>query len=217
MPLIYPMVALHTLALVAGERKGHHGGKLNLFTLAIAPSASGKEHGQGWFAQIASDLKLCRHIVGGIASGVDMILNLVDGNGQCCYRIDEIQALFNAIKNKNANTYENKIGDLILTFITAKMFLFTGNHRRQFLEQINKDIASAEKRLNALKELPSDNAHGEFEEIDRDRRELIEKREYIENGWPDPMVSIMGHSTPEELDSIVSAKNVNSGLTGRCL
>lgn len=217
MPRIYPMVALQTLALVAGERKGHHGGKLNLFTLAIAPSASGKEHGQGWFAQIASDLKLGRHVVGGIASDVDMIRNLVDGNGQCCYRIDEIQALFNAIKNKNANTYENKIGDIILTFITAKMFLFTGNHRRQFLEQINKDIASAEKRLNTLKELPSDNAHGEFEEIDRDRRELIEKREYIENGWPDPMVSIMGHSTPEELDSIVSAKNVNSGLIGRCL
>ena len=210
-------MALHTLAMIAGEHKGHHGGKLNLFTLAIAPSASGKEHGQGWFAQIASELKLGRHVVGGIASDVDMIRNLVDGDGHCCYRIDEIQALFNAIKNKNANTYENKIGDLILTLITSKMYLFTGNHRRHFLEQIDKDITSTEKKLKALKDVPSDSAHGEYEELDRDRRELTEKREYIENGWPDPMVSIMGHSTPEELDNIVSAKNINSGLIGRCL
>lgn len=218
-PMIYPLVALHLMALVAGDRKGHYGGKLNFFTLAIAPSAAGKEHGQGWFAQIASELKLGRHVVGSIASDVDMIRNLVDGDGRCCYRIDEIQALFNAISNKNANTYENKIGDLLLTLITSKMYLFAGNHRRQFVEYIKRDIEQIEKKQAKANNAPDSDleAKVDFEELDRERRNLKRKLELIKNGWPDPMVSMMGHSTPEGLDNIVSAKNINSGLIGRCL
>lgn len=43
------------------------------------------------------------------------------------------------------------------------------------------------------------------------------KRDFIENGWPDPVVSIMGHSTPGGLDSLITGENIGSGLIGRCL
>jgi hypothetical protein len=217
LPLIYPTVALQMLSLVAGTRKGLDGIKLNLLTLAIAPSAAGKEHGQSWFAETAAQLKLGRHVVGGISSDVDMIRNLVDGDGHCCYRIDEIQGLFNAIKSKNANTYESKIGDLILTLATSKVYQFSGNHRRQFLKEIDHDIDQLKKRIAKAEEQPEGGEDAlDVEKLNRALRWLFKKRDFIENGWPDPVVSIMGHSTPGGLDSLITEDNIGSGLIGRC-
>ncbi len=217
-PLIYPIVALQMLSLAAGSRKGLGGIKLNLLTLAIAPSAAGKEHGQSWVAQTAAELKLGRHVVGGISSDVDMIRNLIDGNGRCCYRIDEIQGLFNAIKSKNANTYESKIGDLILTLATSKVYLFAGNHRRQFLKEIDQEIDLLKKRIAKAEEEPVPGEEApDVEKLNRALRWLFEKRGFIENGWPEPVVSIMGHSTPGGLDSLITEENIGSGLIGRCL
>ena len=218
-PLIYPIVALQMLSLAAGSRKGVDGIKLNLLTLAIAPSAAGKEHGQSWLAQTAAELKLGRHVVGGISSDVDMIRNLIDGDGRCCYRIDEIQGLFNAIKSKNANTYESKIGDLILTLATSKVYLFAGNHRRQFLKEIDQEIDHLKKRIAKAEEQPEAETEEtpDVEKLNRALRWLFKKRDFIENGWPDPVVSIMGHSTPGGLDSLITEENIGSGLIGRCL
>lgn len=217
LPLTYPIVALQMLSLVAGTRKGLDGIKLNLLTLAIAPSAAGKEHGQSWFAETAAQLKLGSHVAGGISSDVDMIRNLVDGDGHCCYRIDEIQGLFNAIKSKNANTYESKIGDLILTLATSKAYQFSGNHRRQFLKEIDHDIEQLKKRITKAEEAPDTEETADVEKLNRALRWLFKKRDFIENGWPDPMVSIMGHSTPGGLDSLITEDNIGSGLIGRCL
>lgn len=216
-PLIYPIVALQMLSLAAGSRKGLDGIKLNLLTLAIAPSAAGKEHGQSWLAQTAAELKLGRHVVGGISSDVDMIRNLIDGDGRCCYRIDEIQGLFNAIKSKNANTYESKIGDLILTLATSKVYLFAGNHRRQFLKEIDSDIDQLKKRIVKAEETQDTEETADVEKLNRALCWLFKKRDFIENGWPDPVVSIMGHSTPSGLDSLITEENIGSGLIGRCL
>ena len=218
-PLIYPVVALHALSLVAGPRKGLGGGKLNLLTLAIAPTAAGKEHGQGWLAETATKLKLGRHVVGNIASDVDMIRNLVEGDGRCCYRIDEIHGMFKATTSKNASTYESKIPELILTLATATVYLFNGNHRRQFTKEIDADIDQLEKKLtkleNAKTPTPSDAKTPEA--LEQILAALRVKRERIEEGWPFPMVSIMGHSTPGNLDSLVNQENLGSGLIGRCL
>jgi hypothetical protein len=211
-PLIYPLVALQMLSLVAGKRKGLDGIKLNLLTLAIAPSAAGKEHGQSWLAKTAAELKLGRHVVGGISSDVDMIKNLIEGDARCCYRIDEIQGLFNSINSKNANTYESKIGDLILTLATSKIYMFAGNHRRQFLESIDRDIDCHKKKI-----VKAENAGEDIEKLNRAFAWLFKKRDFIENGWPDPIVSIMGHSTPSGLDSLVTEENISSGLIGRCI
>ncbi|WP_161796362.1 DUF3987 domain-containing protein [Arsukibacterium ikkense] len=218
LPLIYPIVALQMLSLAAGSRKGLDGIKLNLLTLAIAPSAAGKEHGQSWLAQTAAELKLGRHVVGGISSDVDMIRNLIDGDGRCCYRIDEIQGLFNAIKSKNANTYESKIGDLILTLATSKVYQFAGNHRRTFLIEIDKEIDHLKKRIAKAEKEPEEGEETpDVEKLNRALRWLFKKRDFIENGWPDPVVSIMGHSTPSGLDSLITEDNIGSGLIGRCL
>lgn len=219
LPLIYPIVALQMLSLVAGARKGIDNSKLNLLTLAIAPSAAGKEHGQSWFAATAAQLKLGRHVVGGISSDVDMIRNLIDGDGRCCYRIDEIQGLFNAIKSKNANTYESKIGDLILTLATSKAYMFAGNHRRQFLKEIDQEIDHLKKRIAKAEEQPQAETEEtpDVEKLNRALRWLFKKRDFIENGWPDPVVSIMGHSTPGGLDCYITEENIDSGSIGRYL
>lgn len=219
LPLIYPIVALQMLSLAGGSRKGLDGIKLNLLSLAIAPSASGKEHGQSWLAKTAAELKLGRHVVGGISSDVDMIRNLVDGDGRCCYCIDEIQGLFNTIKSKNANTYESKIGDLILKMATSEIYMFNGNHRRQFLKEIDHEIDHLKKRITKAEEEPEEEGEEapDVEKLNRALRWLFKKRDFIEDGWPDPVVSIMGHSTPGGLDSLITEENIGSGLIGRWL
>lgn len=218
-PLIYPIVALQALSLVAGNRKGIDGIKLNLLTLAIAPSAAGKEHGQSWLAETAAQLKLGRHVVGGISSDVDMIRNLIDVDARCCYRVDEIQGMFKAINSKNANTYESKIGDLILQLATSKVYLFNGNHRRQFLKEIDNEIDQLKKRIAKAEEQPEAETEEapDLEKLNRALRWLFKKRDYIENGWPDPVISIMGHSTPSDFDSLITEENIGSGLIGRCI
>ncbi|MFC3093006.1 hypothetical protein DRW07_02150 [Alteromonas sediminis] len=221
-PLIYPLVALQAISLAAGDKMGINGIKLNLLTLAIAPSAAGKEHGQAWLAKTAANLKLGRRIAGGISSDVDMIRNLIEADGRCCYRIDEIQGLFNAIKSKNANTYESKIGDLILTLATSHVFMFSGNHRRQFLREIDHDIEQLKKRIGKAKDAKKGDTALEDETVNIENlngllRWLFKKRGYIENGWPNPIVSIMGHSTPTGLDSLVTEENIGTGLIGRCI
>lgn len=224
-PLIYPIVALQMLSLAAGSRKGLDGIKLNLLTLAIAPSAAGKEHGQSWLAQTAAELKLGRHVVGGISSDVDMIRNLIDADGRCCYRIDEIQGLFNAIKSKKANTYEIRINELILQLATSKIYIFNGNHRRVHLDDIDRDIERLKKRIAKAEAQPATESEEsteaaevqDAEKLNRALRWLFKKRDFIENGWPDPVVSIMGHSTPSGLDSLITEENIGSGLIGRCL
>ncbi|WP_299084409.1 hypothetical protein [uncultured Paraglaciecola sp.] len=218
-PLIYPIVALQMLSLAAGVRKGLEGIKLNLLTLAIAPSAAGKEHGQSWLAEVAAQLKLGRHVVGGISSDVDMIRNVIEGDGRCCYRIDEIQGLFKSINSKNANTYESKIGDLILQLATSNVYLFAGNHRRQFNKEIDHDIEQLKKKIAKAEEGQKLETveDPDVEKLSRALRRLYKKRDFIENGWPDPIVSIMGHSTPTGLDSLITEENIGSGLIGRCL
>jgi hypothetical protein len=140
-----------------------------------------------------------------------MIKNLIEGDARCCYRIDEIQGLFNSINSKNANTYESKIGDLILTLATSKIYMFAGNHRRQFFETIDKDIEYHKKKI-----VKAENTGEDTEKFNRALVWLLKKRDYIENGWPNPIVSIMGHSTPSGLDSLVTEENISSGLIGRC-
>lgn len=223
-PLIYPIVALQMLSLAAGNRKGLDGIKLNLLTLAIAPSAAGKEHGQSWLAETAAQLKLGRHVVGGISSDVDMIRNLIEGDGRCCYRIDEIQGMFKAINSKNANTYESKIGELILQLATSKVYVFHGNHRRTFLDETDRDIERLKKKITKAGETPAVEDESteaaelpDVEKLGRALRWLFKKRDFIEEGWPDPVVSIMGHSTPGGLDSLITEENIGSGLIGRCL
>jgi hypothetical protein len=141
-----------------------------------------------------------------------MIKNLIEGDARCCYRIDEIQGLFNSINSKNANTYESKIGDLILTLATSKIYMFAGNHRRQFFETIDKDIEYHKKKI-----VKAENTGDDTEKLNRALVWLFKKRDFIENGWPNPIVSIMGHSTPSGLDSLVTEENISSGLIGRCI
>lgn len=222
--LTYPIVALQALSLVGGHRKGIGGIKLNLQTLAIAPSASGKEHGQSWLARMAAELKLGRHIAGNIASHKDMIENLVDAKGRCCYKIDEIQGLFNSVQSKNANTYETKIMDFILTLVTAELYSFIGNHRRDLLkrtdleiDQLKNKIKKAEKNSgNETSDINPDYAR-DIGKLNKEMHWLFKRKDLIENGWPDPLVSIMGHSTPNGLDKLITEENINSGLIGRCI
>lgn len=54
--------------------------------------------------------------------------------------------------------------------------------------------------------------------LERVARIISRPLKYLDEGWPDPFVSIMGHSVPEKLDRFASnADNIASGFIGRSL
>lgn len=57
----------------------------------------------------------------------------------------------------------------------------------------------------------------DIENLSKRLRWQIKKHDYVENGWPNPLISIMGHSTPGGLDQLINSENMSSGLVGRCL
>ena len=117
--LSYPLYGLHLLSLVAGKNCGYENSKLNLFTIFIAETGSGKELPQSYLANVANQLKLSQYIYDKPRSDKDMIVNLVDGEGKAFYLVDEVHSMFNGINSKQAQSYQANIGDELLKMSTS--------------------------------------------------------------------------------------------------
>ena len=213
-PELYPLAALHLLALVGKNRSSIYTDKLNLITLAIALTAAGKEAAQQVTKELAADCFNSRHICSDIASFKDMIDNLIQGDGSTLYIIDEVHSMIDSIKSKNAQSYESKIEKEILTMTSTSLYVFRGKDKRENIPNLLKSLAQVEKKLNELPDEISEDALKLIKVRDKIKRNI----DYLENGWPDPFCSIMGHSVPARLDDFASTgENIDSGFLGRSL
>ena len=211
-PELYPLAALHYMASIGRNRESEYTTKFNLLTLGIASTAAGKEAPQNAVKTLSNEAGSSKHIHGGSGSFKDLIINLVEGEGSSLYVIDEVHSFLGAMKNKNAQTYETKMEAEILTMSTTELYTFRGMEKRQLLKEYEGKLTWAEKKLDDIPE--GDEERQKFEV-------LLEKYErhigYIENGWPNPFFSLMGHSVPENLDTFANPENIASGLLGRML
>ena len=218
LPEAYPLYGLQTLAMlamVAGTRS-FTGGKLNLITLLIAPTASGKENGQAFFDDIASQLGLSKYTFNKPRSDKDLITNMVETEGMCAYSIDEAHGLFDAMNNKNAQSYQVAMGAEMLTMATKSNYVLSGNHRREFRGQYETKLARYEAALEKLDgdDRETQNHKGNLENKIRHCELTLEA---IETGFKHPLINMAMASTPEKIDKVVSSETIESGLMGRSL
>lgn len=211
-PELYPFAALHLMALVGRNRKSVFTNKLNLMTLAIAPTATGKEKAQDAVKRLARDQYCSDRVLGNAGSFRDLIYNLLDGDGASLYIVDEVHSLLGTMQSKNAQTYESKMEAEILTMFGTELYTFRGMEKRSLMEIYQKQASQVEK---ALDEAQGDTEKAEILErtLDKAKRRL----DWLENGLPDPFFSLMGHSVPERLDSFIKTDNIASGFLGRTL
>ena len=211
-PELYPAAAFQLLALLSEGRRSQYTDHLNLITLGIAITGAGKEIVQDTVKRLANRLDISWRVYSDPGSFKEMILNLIGADGRTLYIVDEVHSLLNSIKSKTAASYETKIEAEILKMTTTALYTFRGTEKRSVVQQLVNDVRLLNKKLE---EAPDDeNAIKLKRVIERLERHI----NYLNNGWPDPFVSIMGHSVPERLDQIASdPENIASGLIGRSL
>ena len=205
-PELYPIAALQIISLCAAGSYSQFCERLNLLTLGIVLSAAGKEVPQDVVRTLAGELGMGKNVFGGAGSFKEFIVNLIDADGKTLYAVDEAHSLFNSMKSKNANSYETKMEAEILTMSSTALYTFRGAEKREFSEKINSRIARLNKRID----------DGE-NNLDDEIKTLEEQLKWIENGLPKPHFSLMGHSTPDNIDSLINQQNIGSGLLGRMI
>ncbi|PYE35592.1 hypothetical protein DFP83_101481 [Idiomarina fontislapidosi] len=211
-PELYPLAALHLMALVGRDKRSVYTDKLNLITLGIAPTAAGKEAPQSTIKQLANDVYCSNLIHGSAGSFKDMIQNLIDGDGASLYTVDEIHSLLSSMKSANAATYETKMEAEILVMSTTELYTFRGIEKRDLIRAYTVQLEKLEAKLDKASEETD-----EHRKLSRALEKLKRKIEYIKNGWPNPFFSIMGHSVPERMDAFANAENIASGFLGRSI
>ncbi|ENY3828430.1 hypothetical protein ACFXIJ_001935 [Vibrio cholerae] len=219
LPEAYPLYGLQVLALVAAKAgiRSFTGSKLNIITLLIAPTAAGKEIGQSFFDEIASQLGLSQCTFNKPRSDKDLITNLVESEGLTAYSIDEAHGLFDSMSNKNAQSYQVAMGAEMLTMATKSNYILSGNHRREFRQKYEADLAKAQKQLNDI--LENDEAFNSKREdaLTKKIAKLERTLDSIETGFKNPLINMSMASTPEKIDKVVSSESIESGLMGRSI
>ena len=210
-PELYPLAALHLMALIGNKKSSIYTPKLNLVTLGIGLTATGKEKAQDGVKRLARSVNRSKLIHGNAGSFKDMIYNLLEGDGASLYIIDEIHSLFGSMKSKNAPTYESKMETEILVMSTTELYTFRGIEKREIVANIGKSLGQLKKRLEAAVDIK------EQENLQRAIESEQQRYEWLEHGLPDPFFSLMGHSTPTNLDGFIKPENIDSGFLGRTL
>ena len=211
-PELYPFAALHLMALVGRKRRSVYTNKLNLMTLAIAPTAAGKEKAQDGVKRMAHEQYCSNLIHGNAGSFRDLIYNLLDGDGASLYIVDEVHSFLGSMKSANAQTYETKMEAEILTMNSTELYTFRGMEKRSLTEIYRKQAAQLEK---AVEEAGDDDEKAT--RLNKALQKAERRLDWLENGLPDPFFSMMGHSVPQRLDSFIKPDNIDSGFLGRTL
>lgn len=210
-PELYPFAVLHILAMVGKHRENVLGVKTNLMTLGIAPTAAGKEHPQQVTRTLLIEQKYGHFLFGDIGSHKDIIVNLLESDGTCLYIVDEVHSLFKSMKSHKAESYETKMEKEILSAYTSNHYLFRGIDKRDNDKYLKLHEDATSNRDAAQTE--SD----EYKRFEALANKYKRQSDYLINGLPNPRISLMGHSTPDNLDNFVSKANIASGLLGRML
>lgn len=211
-PELYPFAALHLIALAGRDRASTYTSKLNLMTLAIAPTAAGKEQAQNTIKKLAKGVKCSKLIHGNAGSFKELVYNQLEGNSASLYAIDEVHSFLGSMKSKNAATYEQKMEAEILTMFTSELYTFRGSEKRSLSDLYRRELDSINKRLEK-----GELADDEKDKLQRVQKILNQRLEWLEHGMPNPFFSLMGHSVPERLDAFVKADNIDGGFIGRTL
>jgi HPt (histidine-containing phosphotransfer) domain-containing protein len=209
--IAYPLYSLQLLALISAGRAGYDGARMSIYTYIIASTSAGKENGQNYVKDRADELGIIQRVTTKPRSGTDIIRCLVAQDGKISFIVDEIHELLNSIASKNSSAYLTEIGGLLLELSTSGRYLLAHKYKEEIGTQYAKKIQAIEKELE--KE-PKEDQQLKLETKLKFTNNILDK---INNGFPNPCVSLAGASTPKNIDQMVNRDSIESGFIGRGL
>lgn len=199
-----PFVALAILARCSAHRLTIDGGKVSFLALVAAESASGKEAQQQYLKDVYRHIGLYNSVAGEPRSDKQMLEALCEFE-IAVYVLDEIHAWFGKGRGASSSNHEKAMLDLLLKISTTRLIEFPLRLKTQFIEKTTEDIEKLEAKVTR-----SDEQNVELETKYR----VLSK---LQNGWIDPIMILIGYSTPVNLDSLICRQTIESGLIGRFL
>jgi hypothetical protein len=199
-----PFVALSVMARCSAHRLTIDAGKVSFLGLVAAESASGKEAQQQYQKDVYREAGLYNSIAGEPRSDLQMLEALCEFE-VAVYVLDEIHSWFGKGRGASSSNHEKAMLDLLLKISTTRLIEFPLRLKTKFIEKTIKDIEELEMKGCQTTE--------ENVELETKHRVLSKLR----NGWIDPIMILIGYSTPINLDSLICRQTIESGLIGRFL
>lgn len=206
--------ALYVVSCAAGMRHvdGYSNIPANIYLFGIAGSGTGKNDILRAIKKLLVSAGLSRAIHGAIKSDAEIYRNLVD-NKACFYLIDEFgEALSQIVKARNgksAHYLQGVVATLMEAFTSANgTMLIKGDEKRALRKEM-------QAKLNSVI-----NEHGENPQDDGARQAIEDLKQAIEDvnvGLKNPYVSLMGLTTPDVFEGLMTYDMVTNGFLGRCI
>ena len=182
----------------------------NLFTLSVASSASGKNSVVQAFNKIMDTAGLISVTYGKSKSSRELYKNLIEEQISI-YNIDEIGIQLGKIANarkSGASYYESWFGDMMSLYSNADGIVNLGG------DEIREVRQTIKAKIQAIEEAMKENEM--TVEVAEPLLEILNKR-YDTPSLVNPFVSLIGYSTPETMEPVVTPERVREGFLGRSL
>jgi hypothetical protein len=187
---------------------------LNLLTLCVSGSATGKEAVLQAATAIHEAVSLQPAVVGNIKSEQEIVRNLVRHQA-AFYLIDEIGYLLQKIESarqKGGAAYlDGVIAILMAVYSKADgAFLVSGDIKNEVRNTLLAEVKQCDAKIKE-----NEDPDGRFLR----RKQQIETHAIpeIDMGIQRPFLSMMGMTTPVSFDGIVTVEQATNGFVGRCL
>lgn len=181
----------------------------NLFCMCVAGSATGKEAILEAVAKIHMAAGIQGATVGTIKSEQEIFRNLIH-HQMSAYLIDEFGILLKTITSSKEAYHSGVIGTLMNAYSKANSFMPIGGDVRR---DVVKTLV-AERRAALQKIEDNEDPDGWFQ---KKHDSLTRALESIENGIEKPFLSMMGFTTPETFESLVTREQATNGFIGRSI
>jgi Bifunctional DNA primase/polymerase, N-terminal/Primase C terminal 2 (PriCT-2) len=187
------------------------GNTTNLFIVVIAASGSGKNAVKNAISHIHRVAGMSRVTYGKSKSSQELYRALI-AHQSCLFNIDELGIKFQAIANagkSGASYYETWFGEMMSIYSNAAG---TVDLQEDEYREIEKQL-TAQAQFYREKIDSNEDPDGKFAK----RLELVEKKLAGDLALVNPFLSMIGYSTPERFDAMVTPERVTEGFIGRCL
>ena len=210
------VAALTSLGNIAGLRHtdDKDGATLNLLSLCVAGSATGKEAVLQSATAIHEAVSIQRAVVGSIKSEQEIIRNLTR-NQAAYYLIDEVgyllQKVESARKNGGAAYLDGIIAAIMAAYSKADgTFLITGDLKDTLRRELIQELKHCQSKIS---ENEDPNGFYQRRATDIEERAIPE----VDLGIAKPFLSMMGMTTPVSFEDMVNVEQATNGFIGRCL
>lgn len=206
--------ALVTVGNVAGLRyQDDFGMRMNLFAFCVAGSGTGKEAMLAGLVEMHVAAGVGRAMHGNFKSEQELVRNILHHQA-AYYAIDEVGTVLSKVqgasKKGGAVYLEGLIGQLMSIYSKSKgRFTLTGDLRREMVKELKAEGAALQKMID----------QNESVDMNKSRLESVKSnlKQIEDEGIVDPFLSMIGMTTPETFNNLVTPEFVKNGFMSRAL